>query len=956
MRPGYLAACLLILGACTKTETVEVEKIVEKPAAEVPGSNSTVGGQPATVIATGSDVKVDTPTSSRTNEPGIPEPKEAQPLPVADHSEPVVKAVNPAKDSQGATLSTEISATFSEALKAETITVSSFTLQGGGGAVSGKVRYDAGSMTAILTPDAPLRDGESYTATLTQEITDVAGNKMLEVFSWPFKVQHLKTIAMAAGTNHTLALKENGSVWGWGRNHFGQLGDGSTLDRKGPVRVEGLSDVVAIATGGVTPVSLAVKKDGTVWAWGANTKGQVGDGSTTHRLTPVQVTGLSDVIAVAANNSSAYALKKDGTVWAWGNNSVGQLGDGTFVDRSTPVQVVGVTKAKTIAAGGASAIAMAEDPSDPTQNTVWAWGFNYLGQLCNGQTLSSSTGQNTAVRMLDPAASTPLTGVKAIASGNSFNMVLMGNGDLYGCGANSMKQLWPSANSKENRLIKLMSDVTLMASGPFSMHLFALTSDGRLWGWGNNDRAQLMTYSETATQEKPLVIGTVKDVVGAATGFSHTVLLKKDGTVISAGDNLYGELGTGTASFYAYYPNLMPTAPAASQVSGRAILTKDGEVWVWGRNVDCEMGLTGQPGEVMVPVRMNIPDKITQLSNSDAHFLALSDKKEVWAWGNNSRGQLGDGAGGTGQKSCVPQKVKSADGSGVLGNIENIAAGNYYDVSAAVADRINIGHSIAVQKNSDGTTVIWAWGNNASGALGIGSTDKNVHGLPVQVTGIPADIQVRSVSANAHTLVITTAGKFWAWGQGTSYQLCNATRANQTQPVEVTLAAIKKAVAGNLFSLLLLEDGSVKSCGNNFFGQLGNGTTSVTTAGATTVQDVKGLSGVLDIAAGGYNSAAITADHQLWAWGNNVSGQLGQGHSITLKEPERVRLKDGSLFDKVAAVGIVKDGTSDFSGAFTAVRDDGTVWDWGFLNIRPTYLIHDGEAAFSATPLTVNWP
>jgi len=147
---------------------------------------------------------------------------------------------------------------------------------------------------------------------------------------------------------HALALKDNGEVWAWGNNLNGQLGDGTTTNRALPVRVAGLSDVVAIACGGAiadTPLaghSLALRADGTVWAWGLNNCGQLGDGTTTNRLTPVKVQGLTDVVAIAAGARHSLARRKDGTVWAWGYNAYGQLGDGTTTDRLTPTQVSGI--------------------------------------------------------------------------------------------------------------------------------------------------------------------------------------------------------------------------------------------------------------------------------------------------------------------------------------------------------------------------------------------------------------------------------------------------------------------------------------------------------------------------------------------------------------------------------------------------------------------------------------
>ncbi|MGC9030112.1 MAG: RCC1 domain-containing protein [Desulfomonilaceae bacterium] len=204
-----------------------------------------------------------------------------------------------------------------------------------------------------------------------------------------------------AGTSY--ALTQDGFVYAWGFNEQGQLGDGTTISKSVPNKIPSLSKVVSIAGGAacIYPGStilgghaLALKSDGTVWAWGYNGAGQLGDGTTTYRATPVQVSGLNDVIAIAAGGGIAdgltfpghsLALKSDGTVWAWGYNGYGQLGDGTTTNRLTPVQVSGLTNVVAIAAGGLHSLAKKSD------GTVWAWGYNGYGQLGDGTTTNRLT-------------------------------------------------------------------------------------------------------------------------------------------------------------------------------------------------------------------------------------------------------------------------------------------------------------------------------------------------------------------------------------------------------------------------------------------------------------------------------------------------------------------------------------------------------------------------------------
>ena len=196
---------------------------------------------------------------------------------------------------------------------------------------------------------------------------------------YPVQLNHFADVTkIAAGMAHSVALGADGTVWAWGRNVSGQLGDGSTTDRLTPVQVSGLADVTAIAAG--YEHSVALRADGTVWAWGGNWTGQLGDGSTIGSLMPVQISVLGDVASITAGYDHSLALGADGTVWAWGGNGLGQLGDGTSTNRPVPVQVSGLGDVASIAAGGNHSLALHVD------GTAWAWGWNWAGQLGTGGT------------------------------------------------------------------------------------------------------------------------------------------------------------------------------------------------------------------------------------------------------------------------------------------------------------------------------------------------------------------------------------------------------------------------------------------------------------------------------------------------------------------------------------------------------------------------------------------
>ena len=709
------------------------------------------------------------------------------------------------------------------------------------------------------------------------------------------------SVAVAGGYRHTVATLSDGSVWAWGLNNYGQLGDGTTVDRWLPTQVSGLAGMTAVAAGDYH--SLAVKSsDGTVWAWGSNNNGELGNGTTADRLTPDQVYGLTGVTAVAAGADHSLALKSDGTVWAWGYNGYGQLGDGSTTGRTIPVQVLGLTGVTAVAADGNHSLAVRSD------GTVWAWGLNNYGQLGDGTTTSRST----------PVQVLGLTGATAVAAGDSHSLAVK-SGGVWAWGLNNHGQLGDGTTANRSTAAAVSGVTGAVAVAAGDAHSVALMGDGTIQAWGYNGNGQLGT-GNTASAVVPQESGidltqtlTVTPTAGSGGSISPaTPQSVATGGVVSftvtpnAGYGITSATGCGgslSGTTYTTAPMIgdcsvqvtfspLPDAAATTltpRISAGALHTmgikSDGSVWGWGYNGN------GQLGDDTVTSRTVPVPTIGLLGTSSAvaagyrHTVAARSNGSVWAWGYNGYGQLGDG---TTVDRWLPTQV-----SGLAG-MTAVAAGDY--------------HSLAV-KSSDGT--VWAWGSNNNGELGNGTTADRL--TPDQVYGLTG---VTAVAAGAdHSLALKSDGTVWAWGYNGYGQLGDGSTTSRTTPVQVSILTGVTAVAtdGN-HSLAVKSDGTVWAWGLNNYGQLGDGTT----VNRSTPVQVLGLSGATGVAAGDNHSLAVKSDGTVWAWGYNANGQLGDG--TTTSRPTAAAVP--------GVTGAVAVTAGDAHSV--ALKNDGTIQSWGY--------------------------
>lgn len=318
---------------------------------------------------------------------------------------------------------------------------------------------------------------------------------------------------LSAGLSHTAYVDEHGTLWTWGSNQEGQLGaetQETGVDREGnQVAVSGtslavLEDVRSVAAGG--DFTVALKTDGTLWAWGGNDYGQLGNGTVVSAAQPVQV--LDQVTAVSAGDYHVAAIRADGTLWTWGDNLYGQLGDGTRDSMSAPHQVLADVRFAVMGDYHAAAIS--------TDGTLYTWGSNLDGQLGNGG-LGDTTDEETGATL----------------------------------------QLMPAAVS----LPAAVSNVTVGAG-----HTAAILSDGTLWTWGRNDAMQLGLTEAGAQVWEPGQVVELVPAQAVSAGTDQTVCLLTDGEVQAWGSPAMGQLGSGTPQEKAAEPDVQTADAGAVRV------------------------------------------------------------------------------------------------------------------------------------------------------------------------------------------------------------------------------------------------------------------------------------------------------------------------------------------------------------------------------------------------------
>ena len=830
----------------------------------------------------------------------------------------------------------------------------------------------------------------------------------------------IRIVKVSNGSYHSFGLTSDGRIYAWGRNTSGELGIGTTLARSNvPIAVKTTGTpmdgkVVKQVEGGGRyegSHSIALASDGTVYTWGFNQYGQLGNNTTTNSRSPiaVQVAGTplagKTIVQIAAGADHSLALDSDGALYAWGSNAYGQLGNGTTTNSSVPVavKIAGTPLAgKTIvqiAAGANHNMVLTSD------GAVYTWGWNYHGQLGN----NTKTNSNTIVAV--QTIGTPIAGKKIvkIAAGQGHSLALTDDGMVYTWGRNDTGQLGNNATTNVMLPVTVtvtgtpMSNKTIVEIASGARHSLAIDSSGKVYAWGHNGSGQLGN-NLTVNALTPVAVQAPADkniiqVSGSGWLGASSSALASDGTVYSWGRGFDGQLGDGTNNDSSVPVittiNLVDTPSTPTHVMAKpgdttAIISWQAPIVSGGQNITgyvlqyqavgasswttinvaaaaTSHTITGLTNDQTYRIRLaakitagtgdfsnvvlvtphakptitNVSPaigpvaggqnvtltgtnfilkskKIMQTVNGNGYSLALSADSTIYTWGRNEYGQLGNGV--TATNSPVPVAVKTA-GTPMKGKtIVQISAKVWYALALA----------------SDGT--VYSWGFNSWGQLGNGTSGTaNNASAPVAVktAGTPMEGKtIVQVAAGAtHSLALATDGTIYAWGKNEYGQLGNDSTTNSPVPVAVKTAGtpmdgktIIQIHAGYEHSLALASDGTVYAWGRNNSGQLGknDATDAHIPAAVQTLGTPMAGKVIVQLVAGNSQSMALASDGTVYTWGWNQYGQLGNGTTTNSRIPVAVVTTDTPLAGKI--ISQIAAGNAHA----LAMTDDGTVYTWGW--------------------------
>ena len=725
--------------------------------------------------------------------------------------------------------------------------------------------------------------------------------------------------AVGQGYGNTIILKEDGTVWATGKNDYGQLGVGDTTNRNTSVQVKidentYLENVIKIDVTDNTTIALT--KKGEVYAWGKNEFGELGLGDRTYRSYATRVKGingngyLENIIDVANGDENSYAIDKNGNVYGWGDGNYHQIDD-TETSRTTPTQMSDCTNAISVSAGDCFMAVMQSN-----SNTLER-GYNRYGQRGNGTTADTPTG--ICIVGND---------INKICAGNDATLIIREDGTVWAAGRNRYGELGLGDTSNRASFTKLtLEDGTEIKAKYGELNSSVTTilgKDGKVYATGYNGYGQLSNGTTTDTSKLKTMLnedGTeVTDAILIKIGEMYeldrnTGVIRKDGTVWVSGDNTYGQIGN-SGNTSAIYLNKM----------GDGFLNYPEKV------ITVEV----DKSKKINPLLFNIQDDMNVYTDSTTKVGTLNYEIE-----DSNIAELTTLGMITGKQQGIT-KIKVTDTSTKRTTSIWVKVVNDSNI------QISLGYKFSVALKQDGT--VWSWGQNNDGELGLGNTTE--YDEPQQITDITEKI-TDVKTGYYHSIALTEKGEVYTWGYNGYGQLGNGTSENSTTPVKVTgLKNVAKIDAYKYMTIVSTQNGEVYVWGRGY------GKTPVKLNFSRKIIDVAGNivlaenrkaynltetasygKDLIKISAGESHYLGLTSDGEVYAWGGNGYGQLGDGtNTSTYTEPTKVVTPDGK--SKISKIVDISAGNM-----YSIITDkDGKVYTFGnYGDYRTANTVHSNK-------------
>jgi alpha-tubulin suppressor-like RCC1 family protein len=604
------------------------------------------------------------------------------------------------------------------------------------------------------------------------------------------------SVVFANGRN-TCARRSNRSLWCWGDNYYGQVGNGQSgtgTDVTKPTQVGSALDWgnVGMGSGHVCSIKATGTTPGSLWCWGANYLGQLGINNTTLQTAPQRESSNATTWNnVSGGANATCATRTDGTLWCWGVISPGAV-------NYVPTQVGTAADWDIVRVHGYGACATKRSPS----RTLWCWGSNRSGQLADG----------TDTDRAAPVQIGTATDWNLIAVGgdnlDSHTCGIRTNGTLWCWGYDGFGQLGLGSGGPKIRPTSVgVTTWTQVSAG--GEHACAIDGAGGIRCWGYNAWGQLgFNYPYQQNKEQtPVTVALSATWAQVAAGRQNTCAKRSDGTVWCWGSDYDGQLGNGTTTVGQNAPTPLQVNTATDWASlcvgdAHVCATKNAPnrtLWCWGSDDEGRLGNGVTTGDQASPVQEATGSVLwSQLSCGLRHTCAVRTDGTLWCWGYNYYGQLGSGTSGVGADSSAPTREVT-----LATNWRQVEAGEYA--------------TCAVKTDNS----LWCWGYNFYGELGIGN-----NGGTSTPTRVGTDTDWATVSSGGnHACARKTNGAIYCWGRANKGQLGNGATVDKNTPTRVDLATTWASVsAGGSFTCGHKSDGSLFCWGRNESGQVGDGT------------------------------------------------------------------------------------------------------------------------------------